>query len=71
VNGADQSYRFYYEDSEEIAFARGAGNYEGSQLPTSYDEVRIGWNNYQSAPPGFTAWIDDIAIDDERIGCLP
>jgi hypothetical protein len=71
VDSADQSYQFYFEGSEEIAFSHGAGNFNGSQLPTSFDEVRIGWNNYQSAPPGFTAWIDDVALDDERVGCLP
>jgi hypothetical protein len=26
-----------------------------------FTEVRLGWNNYQSAPPGFTAWVDDFA----------
>jgi hypothetical protein len=32
--------------------------------------VRLGWNNYQSAPPGFTAWVDDFAIATTRVGCL-
>jgi hypothetical protein len=71
VDSANQSYAFYFEGTEKIEFMRGAGNYDGSQLPTSFDEVRVGWNNYQDAPPGFTAWIDDVALDDERVGCLP
>ena len=52
-----------------IGFVKGAGNYSGSELPTTFAEVRLGWNNYQSAPPGFTAWLDDFAIADARVGC--
>lgn len=71
VDAADQSYQFYYDGTQVITFTHGAGNYGGSELPDGFDEVRLGWNNYQSAPPGFTAWVDDFAIDDERVGCLP
>lgn len=69
VDAADQSYHFYFEGTEVLGFTKGAGNYQDSELPTSFAEVRLGWNNYQSAPPGFTAWIDDFAIDDLRVGC--
>ncbi len=71
VDAADQSYSFFYDGVEAVSFSKGAGNYKGSELPTSFEEVRLGWNNYQSAPPGFTAWLDDFAIDDQRVGCLP
>ncbi len=71
VDATDQSYRFYYDGQEVVSFSNGAGNYEDSELPMSFDEVRVGWNNYQSAPPGFTAWLDDFAVDDQRIGCVP
>lgn len=70
VDAADQSYHFYYDGAEAIGFTNGAGNYDESELPTSFAEVRLGWNNYQDAPPGFTAWLDDFALDDERVGCL-
>jgi hypothetical protein len=71
VDATDQSYQFYYDGQEVISFTNGAGNYEDSELPTSFEMVRVGWNNYQSAPPGFTAWLDDFVIDDVRVGCLP
>jgi hypothetical protein len=71
VDAADQSYAFYYDGTEVIAFTNGAGNYDDSELPNGFEEVRLGWNNYQSAPPGFTAWLDDFVIDDERVGCQP
>jgi hypothetical protein len=39
-------------------------------MPDSFQEIKIGWINYQDSPPGFTAWLDDLAVDDERVGCL-
>ena len=71
VDAADQSYKFFYDGKEVISFSKGAGVYKDSELPSSFAEVRLGWNNYQSAPPGFTAWLDDFALDDQRVGCLP
>ncbi|XXY50082.1 hypothetical protein WME91_02885 [Sorangium sp. So ce269] len=71
IDGPTQSYDFYLDGVllDQISIANGAGNYTGSEIPDTFSEVRVGWNNYQSAPPGFTAWIDDVALDDERIGC--
>lgn len=71
IDGPTQSYDFYIDGLhvEQISIANGPGNYEGSEIPDSFSEVRIGWINYQDSPPGFTAWIDDVALDDERIGC--
>jgi hypothetical protein len=69
VDAADQSYAFYLDGEELIAFENGAGNFDGTDIPTSFDELRVGWINYQDAPPGFTAFVDDVALDDARIGC--
>jgi len=71
VDYATQRYRFFLdgEELEQIGIDNGAGNYEDSELPSSYTALSIGWNNYQQASPGFVAWIDDVAIDSERIGC--
>jgi hypothetical protein len=71
VDAADQSFHFYYEGEDVLNFTHGAGNFEDSELPNGFDEVRVGWNNYQGAPPGFTAWLDDFALAEERVGCLP
>jgi hypothetical protein len=71
VDAATQTYEFFYDGKQVISFTKGAGQYKDSELPTAFAEVRLGWNNYQSAPPGFTAWLDDFAVDDERIHCLP
>lgn len=71
IDGPTQSYDFYIDDQhiDQISIANGPGNYNGSEIPDAFTEVRVGWTNYQQAPPGFTAWIDDVALDSERIGC--
>ena len=34
-----------------------------------FSSLSVGWNNYQTSTPGFVAWIDEIAMDLNRIGC--
>jgi len=69
IDASNQSYALYLDGDEILSFENGAGNYGKSDIPDSFDELRVGWINYQSAPPGFTAWLDDIAFDDARISC--
>jgi hypothetical protein len=69
IAAADQSYTLYFDGKDVLHFTHGASNYDDSDIPNEFDELRVGWINYQSAPPGFTAFIDDIAFDDARIGC--
>ena len=75
VDGANQAYQFYFDGSEvtQIRIQNGAANYgSGSNethLPMMFNDFRVGWTTYQTAPPGFTAWIDEVAIDAQRIGC--
>ncbi len=75
VDATNQAYRFFIDSTEvtQIAIANGAGN-DGtgdnrSHIPMSFTELRVGWNNYQSASPGFVAWIDELAIGASRVGC--
>ena len=71
IDNPTQSYHFYYDNVEvtSVAISNGAGNYNGSDIPSVFSQVHVGWNNYQSAPPGFVAWIDEVAMDVNRIGC--
>jgi hypothetical protein len=71
VDGPTQSYHFYIDGAEvpEVAIDNGAGNYNGTDIPNAFSQVHVGWNNYQSASPGFVAWIDEIAMDASRVGC--
>jgi hypothetical protein len=34
-----------------------------------FDDISVGWANYQSANPEFVVHIDEIALDDARIPC--
>jgi hypothetical protein len=72
VDHATQRYRFFVDGEEHtpIGISNGAGNFEDSELPSAFTALSIGWNNYQQAPDGgFVAWIDDVALGPERIGC--
>jgi hypothetical protein len=75
VDGANQAYQFFHDGAEvtQMRIQNGAGNYgSGSNrtsLPMMFNDFRVGWTTYQTAPPGFTAWIDEVAIDAQRIGC--
>ncbi|MEA2701051.1 MAG: hypothetical protein QOI66_5322 [Myxococcales bacterium] len=71
IDGPTQSYHFYFDGTEvtSIALTNGPMKYAGTDIPPSFSQLRVGWNNYQSAPPGFVAWIDEVAVDTNRIGC--
>lgn len=68
---ATQAYAFYLDGTEitQIRISNGAGNFDNSEIPAMFQSLSFGWNNYQSAAPGFVAWIDDIAVATTRIGC--
>lgn len=65
-----QSFRLFIDgkEIEEVAFSKGKGNFRDAEIPEVFESLSFGWNNYQQAGAGFTAWIDDIALAPERIG---
>lgn len=72
IDNPTQSYHFYIDGVEvtRIALDNGAGNYNGTDIPPIFSQVRVGWNNYQTATlGGFVAWVDEVALDPSRIGC--
>lgn len=71
VDHAKQSYHFYVngEEVKDIGFEKGAGQFEKAEIPSDFESLSFGWTNYQPASdPGFTVWIDDLAVGKERIG---
>lgn len=45
------------------------GNDLAGQWPApTFDEIRLGWESYQADAPR-EAWIDDVMLDDQPIGC--
>ncbi|MBN9589910.1 MAG: hypothetical protein J0G99_12990 [Alphaproteobacteria bacterium] len=68
---ATQTYQFYVNGKEvaDIGQHKGAGNYEGIEIPAAFQTLSVGFTNYQPATgDGFTVWIDDFAVGKERLG---
>jgi hypothetical protein len=70
VDHATQTYRLFINGKEvkDVAFMKGPGNYEKSEIPEVFESMSFGWYNYQGAGKGFVAWIDDIALAKDRLG---
>ena len=71
VDSATQTYKLFIngEPQPEVELSNGAGKFEKSEIPTVFESLTFGWYNYQPASdPGFTIWIDDIAVGKNRIG---
>ncbi len=74
VDNATQSYQLFINGEEitETTLHKGAGQFEGAEIPAVFETLSFGWTNYQpAAGEGFTTWIDDIALSKQRIGPLP
>jgi hypothetical protein len=71
VDAATQTYQFFVNGNEvaDIGQHKGAGNYEGLEIPAAFQTLSFGFTNYQPATDdGFTVWIDDIAVGKQRLG---
>jgi len=71
ADAATQTYEFFVNGKEvtDIGQHKGAGNYEGIEIPAAFQTLSIGFTNYQPATgEGFTVWIDDIAVGKHRLG---
>ncbi|AKF04494.1 hypothetical protein DB32_001643 [Sandaracinus amylolyticus] len=69
VDRTTQSYRFFIDGDEvdDIAFDHGAGDTRARM--DAFSRIALGWRNYQTPDTPYTSYFDDLAIDDERIGC--
>lgn len=74
ADNATQSYQFFVNGKEvaDIGQHKGAGNYEGIEIPAAFQTLSFGFTNYQPATDnGFTVWVDDIAVGKHRLGPVP
>ncbi len=65
---------FYWDSVEHPSLATTSAMHGGSTAPyllPDFRSVWIGWWLYQSGstPDHFDVWIDEVVLDDERIGC--
>lgn len=71
ADNATQTYAFFVNGKEvaDIGQKKGAGNYEGIEIPAAFQTLSFGFTNYQPASgDGFTVWVDDIAVGKHRLG---
>ena len=66
VDVSSSSYRFFTDGAEvtQLAFT----NRPGAKM-SNYTAIAVGAIFYQMPPSPFTIWFDDLAIDDNQIGC--
>ncbi len=66
VDVSAQSYRFFTDGAEvtQLAFTGRSG-----AKMSNYTALAVGAIFYQTPPSPFTIWFDDLAIDDNQIGC--
>jgi hypothetical protein len=68
--------RVWINDVEHPSLQTSATDHDGDDtqeyLLPEFDSAWFGWWHYQTGtnPPEFDVWIDEIVIDDERIGCV-
>ncbi len=64
IDNTTSTFQFFL-DNNPITLSGTAGDF-----PTSYSAIHVGLNNYQMAcAPYITAFVDEIAVDKNRIGC--
>jgi hypothetical protein len=76
--GGTNETRFWWDGVEHPSLATTRDLKHGANATVKYDlptfgSVWVGWVNYNQgktvAPDHFDTWIDEVAFDDERIGC--
>lgn len=73
-DGSSDTTRFYWDAVEHASLATTASDHGGADVPYNlpdFSSVWIGFWLYQGGPTPdhYDLWIDEVAFDDERIGC--
>jgi len=73
-DGAANETAFYWDATEHASLHTTADSHGGDQshpyvMPT-FTNAWVGWQEYQTSTLPFEMWVDEIAIDPERIGCV-
>jgi hypothetical protein len=71
--GDTNETRFYWDGVEHPSLSTSATVHGGNSNPfllPQFTNVWIGWQEYQTTTESFELWIDEIAIDSARIGCV-
>jgi hypothetical protein len=71
-DGDTDEGQFFVDAVEHPSLATTSDVHGGNDVPYDlpmFESVWFGWWQYQSDPQPFDVWIDEVAIDTERIGC--
>ena len=75
-DGANDETRFWWDADEHLSLATTAtmhgGNQGANYVMPEFESVWVGWWLYQTGPnpDHYDVWIDEVAIDAIRIGCI-
>lgn len=71
--GSTNETRFFWDAVEHPSLytssSKHGGNANAYVLP-QFDALWVGWNEYQPSTEKFEMWVDEIALDGQRIGCV-
>lgn len=72
-DGEANETRFWWDGVEHPSMHTTAsvhgGNTNDFVLP-QFTQLTLGWAEYQTSTEPFESWVDEIIVDDERIGCV-
>lgn len=71
--GDTSETRFWWNAVEHPSLYTSPSMHGGNTNPfilPEFDNVWIGWDEYQASTENFEMWVDEIAIDGARIGCV-
>jgi hypothetical protein len=71
--GDTNETRFFWDAAEHPSLYTSASMHGGNMNPydlPQFTNVWMGWQEYQTSTEPFEMWIDEIAIDEARIGCV-
>jgi hypothetical protein len=72
-DGQHNETRFYWDDVEHPSLHTTSTMNGGNGMPylmPQFTNVWVGWAEYQTSSVPFELWVDEIAIDSARIGCV-
>lgn len=68
-DGPKRVLEVWIDDYDRTAADYGKLNQPTWNAPSPWTTLQVGWAHYQNEQKGGEVWIDDLVVDDQRIGC--
>ena len=72
-DSTDSTTKFWWDATEHTSLDTTATSHGGNTNPYNFPPPTaawFGWQEYQASTEEFEMWVDEIAIDSQRIGCV-